>query len=132
GTVERAPEEATLLLAVESEAQTAAEAGTANAAQMEQLVAALRQLGLGSDEIRTVGYNLNPIYGPQPDPRQAESPRITGYRAVNTVQVDIDSIARVGPIIDAALQAGANRVAGLDFELHDPEAARLDALREAM
>jgi hypothetical protein len=132
GTVERAPEQAKLLLAVESEAPTAAEAGQANAGQMERLVAALRQLGLAGDKVRTVGYNLSPVYGRQPDPRQTESPRITGYRAVNTVQVEVDSMARVGAIIDGALQAGANRVAGLQFELRDPEAARLEALADAM
>src|SRR5690606_31105787 len=108
GTVERTPEQAKLLLSVESEAATAAEAGRANANQMERLVAALRQLGLSGEMVRTIGYNLSPTYG-RVGPRGQESPRITGYRAMNTVQVQIDSIARVGPIIDAALQAGANR-----------------------
>lgn len=132
GTIERAPEQAKLLLAVESEAATAAEAGRANADQMDRLVAALRQLGLTGDKVRTVGYDLSPIYGRPEDPRPQESPRITGYRAMNTVQIQVDSIARVGPIIDAALGAGANRVAGLNFELRDPETARLEALRDAM
>jgi hypothetical protein len=132
GTVERAPERARLLLAVESEASTAAEAGRANAGQMDRLVAALRQLGLTGPAVRTVGYDLSPIYGRTDDPRGIASPRITGYRATNTVQVEIDTIARVGPIIDATLAAGANRVAGLNFELRDPDAARVVALREAM
>jgi uncharacterized protein len=132
GEVERAPERARLLLSVESEAPTAAEAGRANAEQMDRLLAALRQLGFTGPEVRTVGYNLMPIYGQQDDPRGLESPRITGYRAINTVQVQIDTIARVGPTIDTALGAGANRVAGVEFELRDPEAARIDALNQAM
>lgn len=132
GTVERAPERANLVLSVESEAPTAADAGQANAQQMDRLIAALRQLGYSGPEVRTTGYNLMPIYGRQDDPRGIESPRITGYRAVNTVQVQIDTIARVGPTIDAALGAGANRVQGVNFELRDPDAARVEALREAM
>jgi uncharacterized protein len=132
GTVERAPERARLMLSVESEATTAAEAGRANAEQMDRLIAALRQLGYTGPEVRTIGYDLNPIYGRQDDPRGIASPRITGYRAVNTVQVQIDTIARVGPTIDAALNAGANRVAGVHFELRDPDAARVEALGQAM
>ena len=37
----------------------------------------------------------------------------------------------VGPVLDAALEAGANRVAGLAFFAADTESARLEAVAEA-
>ncbi|MGH7507619.1 MAG: SIMPL domain-containing protein [Longimicrobiales bacterium] len=132
GTVEREPEQALLLLAVESEAPTAAEASRANAERMESLLAALRRLQLEDDDIRTTAYDLSPIYqrpGPQ---RDTVTPRIVAYRARNMVQVEVDTVSRVGAVIDGAVEAGANRVAGLTFQLRDPEEARLEALEDAL
>jgi hypothetical protein len=42
-----------------------------------------------------------------------EPPRIVAYRAVNMVQVTVDTVARMGGIIDTAIGSGANRVANI-------------------
>jgi uncharacterized protein len=133
-TVEREPERAQLLLAVETTGPTAREASQANAARMDALIAALRRLGISGPNVRTISYNLQPAYAHSARPPDAgmTEPRITGYQASNMVQVTIDSVPRVGPIIDGAIQAGANRVASLSFELKDPQSARVEALRLAM
>lgn len=131
-TVEREPDRAVILLAVESTGQTARAAADANATRMDAVIAAIRRAGIPEDKIRTVSYNLIPQYAyPNRDNPNVE-PRITGYRAINMVQVTIDEVRRVGAVIDAALQAGSNRVAGLNFELKDPESARREALRLAV
>jgi uncharacterized protein YggE len=130
GTVERAPERARLLVAVESEGQSAAQAGQANAEAMDRVVAALRRAGLSAAQVRTVSYHLNPVY--QGPGREGAAPRISGYRAVNMVQITVDSIARLGAIIDATLGAGANRIANLSFELRDYESAQQEALELAV
>jgi uncharacterized protein YggE len=130
-TVEREPERAQLLLAVETTGPTAREASQANATRMDALIAALRGLGISGRNVRTTSYNLQPVYARNPREPEQE-PRITGYRAMNMVQVTIDSVARVGAIIDGAVQAGGNRVAGLNFELKDPDSARVEALRQAV
>ncbi|MEX2285327.1 MAG: SIMPL domain-containing protein [Gemmatimonadota bacterium] len=133
-TVEREPEQAVILLAVESPAATAQLAARTNATKMDALVAALRRLGISGPNVRTVSYQLQPQYSnerPQPTERQGP-PRIVGYRAINMVQVTVDTVTRTGAVIDAAIAAGANRVAGLSFELKDPQLARNDALRLAV
>jgi uncharacterized protein YggE len=132
--VEREPERAVILLAVESPAANAQQAARANATKMDALIAALRRLGISGPNVRTVSYELQPQYSserPQPGERQG-APRIVGYRAVNMVQVTVDTVARAGGVIDVAIAAGANRVAGLSFELRDPQAARNEALRLAV
>jgi uncharacterized protein YggE len=130
--VEREPERAELMLAVESTAATARAAAQANATKMDALIAALRRLGISGPLIRTVSYQLQPQYaGPSRDTPNAP-PRITGYRAANMVNVTVDTVAKVGGTIDAAIAAGANRVAGLSFELRDPDAAHEAALRLAV
>src|SRR5687767_6464654 len=131
--VEREPERAVILLAVESPAVSAQLAARANATKMDALVAALRKLGITGPNIRTVSYELQPQYASERIPAERQGPpRITGYRAVNMVQVTVDTVARAGGVIDAAIAAGANRVAGLSFELRDPQAARNVALRLAV
>ena len=132
GTVQRAPEKAVITVAVESQAATAQAASQANATKMDAVFAALRRVGIVPPKVRTIAYELQPQY--QQPTREIPNPtgRIIGYRAINMVVVDVDSIARVGPVIDAVVTSGANRVTNLSFELRDAESARLDALRQAV
>jgi uncharacterized protein YggE len=128
--IEREPERAVLVLAVESEGATARAASQANANAMESVLRALRGQGLESRNIRTISYRLDPVYGRRARPDSA--PTIVGYRAVNMVQATVDSIGRLGGVIDAGIDAGANRVAGLQYELRNPDEARLEALEQAV
>jgi uncharacterized protein YggE len=130
GTVEREPEKAVVTLAVESEASTARDASERNAELMVAVVAAVRGAGIPERDIRTISYQLVPVYGRPP--QDGTPPRIAGYRAMNMVLVNVDSIGRVGRVIDAAIGAGANRVANLSFELRDFETARNQALERAV
>jgi uncharacterized protein len=125
GTLEREPEQGVVMLAVESEAPTAQAAASANAQRMTQLVTAIRRAGIPDNQIRTVSYELRPEYASEDRGRAA--PRITGYRAINMVQVTVDTVARVGGVIDAAIGSGANRVTNIRFQLRDPQAAHLEA-----
>jgi hypothetical protein len=129
GTVERAPDQAVLMLAVESESSNARDAARTNAGKMDRVLAALRRAGIAADRIRTVGYDLQPVYARQE--QGDEPPRIAGYRALNRLQVTIDALDRVGPALDAAIEAGANRAENLYFGIKDTSSARLEALQLA-
>lgn len=132
GTVTREPEKAVITIAVESDAANAQQAAQANARKMEAVFAALRRVGIVPPKVRTIAYELQPVYQ-QPDRNNPNpAPRVVGYRAINMVLVEVDTIARVGAVIDATVASGANRVANLSFELRDPESARLEALRLAV
>jgi uncharacterized protein len=78
-------------------------------------------------ELRTVSYSLSPNY----QYHAGGEPTLTGYTALNVVQVTLDELTRMGDVIDAATHTGANRVQGIQFTLRDPEAVRTEALREA-
>lgn len=130
GTIEREPEQGLVLLAVESEAETGKAAADENAVKMDRLMRALRRAGIPERDIRTVSYQLQPQYAR--DDRGQQPPRIVMYRAINMVQVTVDSVPRLGGIIDAAIGNGANRVANVQFQLRDYRAAHLEALGEAM
>lgn len=128
-SVQRTPDRAIVQLAVESTAETAREATTANARAMERVLAAVRGLGIPSERIQTLRVELQPQYDRR---RDVEQPTIVGYRALNQVVVRLDDLERVGQVVDGAVTAGANRVTGISFELSDPEEAYHEALRLAI
>lgn len=127
--VQRTPDRAVIALAVETVATTAREASQENARAMERVIEAIRGLGVADRDIQTLRVELSPRYD---QARDREEPRITGYVARNQVVVTSDDVSRVGPIVDAGVEAGANRVSGINFELQDPEAAHHEALRLAV
>jgi len=54
------------------------------------------------------------------------------YVARNTIEVRIDDLARVGDVLDAAVQGGATSSGGVRFDLRDRSAAEREALRLAV
>jgi uncharacterized protein YggE len=132
GTVQREPEKAVITVAVESQSPNAQTAAAANARKMDAVFAALRRMGIVPPKVRTIAYELQPQYA-QPDRNNPNpEPKIVGYRAINMVLIDVDTVARAGAVIDGVIAAGANRVTNLSFELRDPESARLEALKIAV
>ena len=131
GVVTVAPDRARISFAVETQADAAAAASTQNADQMDAVVRALRGLGVRGLTVETFGYALRPDYAPRPnDPGRGRL--IVGYTAQNNIRVTLGDIEAVGRVMDAAIQAGANRVSSLAFEASDTEAARHDALTLAV
>jgi uncharacterized protein YggE len=131
GEVEAEPDRAVIYFAVETEGETAREAGESNAELMNQVTSAVRMAAQDVEgfEVTTLGYSLSPRYTVPEGDRIQE---INGYVARNTLQVTVDDVTRVGGLIDTALGAGANRVANLSFEVRDPEPFRAEALRDAV
>ena len=122
------PDRAMITIAVESQAPSAAKAGADNAARQTKVIEAVKAAGVAAAQIRTSGYNVFPEYA-QGDGR---APRITGYRANNSVQVEVRDIASVGKIIDAALAAGANNIGAVSLFASNTDAARKEALQKAV
>ena len=127
-TVKVSPDQAQIDIGVVTQAQNAQAAASQNAQKLDQAIAALRK-ALGPDaEIKTISYSVSPNYR---YPREGGQPTITGYTASNIVQVKINDLTKVGPVIDTATQTGANTIHALRFTLKDEQAARAQALREA-
>ena len=117
---------------VETQAPTARAAAVQNSELMDAVMRALRETGGQTTTVETGGYSLEPVYRYPSREEPREIPVIEAYRAVNHVRVRADDVSRVGPLIDAGIGAGANRVSSLSFEAKDPEPARMEALREAV
>jgi uncharacterized protein YggE len=126
-TVQAQPDTAILTIAVVTQAKRAIDAQQDNASRTEAVVGAVKTVAGPGAEIKTSGYSLQPqrIY------RENQPPTISGYEARNSVTVVLSDLSKVGPVIDAAGQAGANDVTGISFTLRKDRPARDQALTEA-
>lgn len=130
GETRTTPDRAMIEVSVQTRAATAAAAATQNAEKQRAVIAALRAQGLQAEQISTVNYNVYPDM--RHDPRGAEEPRVIGYVVTNSVRAELREVAKVGPVIDAALAAGANMVNSLRFYSANTDAARRTALASAV
>lgn len=131
--VAAAPDRAVVSLGATVESKQAQDAQKQIAQTMQRIVRDIKAQGVPDEKIRTSGLSLNPVYS-HPAPRagqEPEAPRIVGYRAANTVQVQVDELERVGGVIDAGIAAGANQLNGLSFDLRDDLKQRKQALQLA-
>ena len=122
------PDRAQIDIGVVTQAENSQTAVAQNARQLEATLTRLRQQLGNNADIKTISYTVNPVYR---YPQNGGEPTITGYTATNVVRVTLDDLTQVGKTIDAATQAGANRVQNLQFTLKDERPVQAQALREA-
>ncbi|MBC7901273.1 MAG: SIMPL domain-containing protein [Saprospiraceae bacterium] len=120
-----APDTAVITFSVVTQGKQAVDAQQENARKSEAVKKAVEAVsGDSKTEIQTSGYSLNP----EQDYYSGKMPKILGYEVKNTVTVSIDKLDRVGTIIDAATNAGANSVDGIQFVVGETSPAQGDGL----
>jgi uncharacterized protein len=122
------PDRVQIDIGVTTRAPLSQDAAAQNARQVDSVLAAVRKAAGPTAVLKTISYSLNPNYQYHPN---GGEPTLEGYTAVNVVQVTLDELGKIGAVIDAATQSGANHVQGIQFTLRDQDAVRAEALREA-
>jgi len=128
GEVTRIPDLAIISAGVQTLQPTASAAIEENAARMERVRAALKRAGIEDRDIQTASINLNPEYVYD----QNRPPRLTGYRATNTVNIKFRDLKRTGAILDALVAEGANQINGPSLTIDKPESALDEARTKAI
>jgi uncharacterized protein YggE len=125
--VQAQPDTAILTVSVVTQGRRALDAQQENANKTDAVVRALKSAAGAGAEVKTSGYSLQPqrVY------KEGQPPTITGYEARNSVTVTMSDLNKVGAVIDATAQAGANDVAGISFTLRKDRPARDQALADA-
>jgi uncharacterized protein len=123
------PDRAIVQVTVDSRAETAAGAGADNRAKQDRVIAAVKAAGVAAPQIRTIGYRVTPEYA---QPERGKAPRVTGYHANNTIQVEVRNVETIGNVIDAALGAGATNIGSVGLYSSNTDAARREAVRLAV
>lgn len=122
------PDRASIILAVETRAKTAATAASQNARLQQTVIAAVVAKGVPASRISTTGFNVYPDERHSPEGQRT----LLGFIVRNSVVVNVERIDQVGPVLDAALTAGANVVSSLSMYSSKHEEARRTALQDAM
>ena len=110
------PDQARMSVVVATEGDDPVATGAENARRTESVLAALRQEGLGEEDIETGDARTMPVT--VWDPQTGET-RVTGYRAQHELQVTVRDVSDAGQVMDAAILAGAESVSQIQFTLSD-------------
>jgi uncharacterized protein YggE len=135
GKVAAVPDVADINIGVVSQGPTAKEALRANSEAMSTLHRVLKERGVAAKDVETTQIQVSPVYS-HPDPRNPAGqdfvPKVAGYRVTNSVEVTVREIARLGEMLDAVVEAGANQVTGIAFRVDKPEQLLDQARKLAM
>ena len=131
GTVSVAPDSANLRAGVITDAKTAQDAGSVNAAAMSAVMTVIKDAGIAAKDVQTFRYAIRPVY----DGGRPVRERIIGFQASNSVIVTIRELDKIGSLIDRLVGAGANDMGGVEFTVSDGskalDAARSEAIADA-
>lgn len=126
-TEEAAPDIAVITVAVETMALSARESASENAAASGKVIKSVRKVLAQSDRIDTSSFSVFPVYDFDKSRREI----LRGFRTVNQIKVIASKPSSAGEILDNAIQAGANRVVEVRFDLKDTAAACDGLIRTA-
>ncbi len=126
--VSASPDRVYIDMGVTTRARKPEAAAARNAARLSAVIAAVKRAAGSGAQLTTTEYSITPTYN---YPHNGGTPTLVGYTASNVVRVRVDDLRRIGPVIDAATQAGSNDVRGIRFALRDGQASRAEALHDA-
>lgn len=128
GEVSLKPDIAYINIGVRTENATAAEAMNQNSTQTQAVVKALTDAGVAADDIQTSNFNIYANNQVNPEGQ----PTGTTYVVENTVYVKVRDLAKLGDLLDTVVQAGANNVNSIQFDVLDKTKALTDARAAAV
>lgn len=128
GEVTAAPDIATVTLGVAHEADEAGAAMAQVSADVAVLFDRLAALGVEARDIQTTTLRLDPVWRDNNPSTPRDAPQIAGFVARNDVTVRLRDLSRLGEVLEALLNDGANRFSGISFGVADP-APLLDRAR---
>ncbi len=129
--VSATPDVAYISIGVHTEDPNAAAAVASNSDQAQRVMDALTAKGIDAKDLQTTNFSI------YPQDEYDQEGKKTGTRFVvdNTVYVTLRDLTKVGEVLGAAVEAGANSIYGITFDVADKTSmlagARDQAIAEA-
>lgn len=124
------PDIAYVQLGVDTAGTNLGQAVSQNNSAMERVRQALLDAGIAEEDLQTTNFNVWIEDKTDPQTGQLTGERV--YHVQNTLNVTVRDIAKIGDMLDVALNAGANTVYGLSFGISDTTALESEARRKAV
>lgn len=128
GVISLTPDIATISIGVHTEDEDATKAVAENNRQAQAVADALKAFGIDEKDIRTQNFSIYPQtqWG-----KEGERIGII-YVVDNTVKVTVRDLEKIGDVLNAVVEAGANNIYGIAFDVADRESAYQQALEMAV
>lgn len=128
GIVTLTPDMATIQVGVQTENADADMAVDENSRLVDSVMAAIKEFGIADEDIKTANFSVYPrqIYSPEGEITD------TRYIVQNTVVVTVKDLDILGELLEAVVDAGANTIYGITFDVSDRESAIAQAMEAAM
>lgn len=120
------PNRVVVLFGVETFSSTPSASRRQNARQSQAVIEAIRTQDIAERDIATANLTLHPRYD------DYSRNIISGYGARNTIAVTLRDVEKLGPVLVAALEAGASAVDGIDFSVTNLRELRDQAREKAV
>jgi uncharacterized protein len=116
GQISLNPDIAYIYIGVHTEDPSASQATAQNNAKSQALIDALKGAGVAAEDIRTSNFSIytNTQYDPA-----TNLPKGTTYAVDNTVYLTVRNLPKLGDLLDTAVQAGANNINSIQFDVAD-------------
>jgi len=131
GEARGVPDQAELSAGVTTVAPTAAAALADNARTMTGVFDTLKRLGVPERAIQTSNFSVSPQYPPY-NANDRGTQKIVGYQITNQVNVTLDDTRKLGPALDALVNAGANQISSVSYSIRDGAALEAKAQEQAV
>lgn len=129
GKVKAKPDVAQAIIGVEIIRPEAKQASADAETTMTSVIDALTAQGVAAGDIQTSYYN---IYVERPYGYDSSQSNDVLYHVSNTVQVNIRDLSKVTTILGAAIEAGANTINGVTFDVAAPAELKASARQQAV
>ncbi|GBH33863.1 hypothetical protein NZNM25_06540 [Nitrosopumilus zosterae] len=112
------PDLLSVIFGIEIQKPTAKQALEENSKMMENVISALKSVGITESEISTSSLNIYPVYEYISDEFLGIQTReLVGYKVSNILSVETEKLNLAASIIDNGVDAGVNRVDSVYYSL---------------
>ncbi len=130
GVINVEPDTAHVNTGVETSAKSAQEAVDQNSEIMDKIINTLVSDGISKKDIQTTNFSVQPQYESyKSSSAKNRSPQIIAYRVINSVQIKIKKLKKLGTILDKLVNTGSNRINSISFS-HSKAEQYLDQARQ--
>jgi uncharacterized protein YggE len=120
-----APDRARIVLGIDSDDKVLAAAKSANDRISRRVIAVAKKAGIPDTDIQTSAVSVRIVYNDN-------SARFDHYSATQTIEITLDDIKLADSVLSSAIEAGANRVDQVSFDVHDASKIRAAAREQAL
>lgn len=128
-SVGAAPDRVMINLGVVSKAPTARDALSLNTANMNKIIATVKQHGVKRKHIQTSNFSIQPEYKHF---KNGEPPQVRRYSVNNTVRIIVTDIEKLGELLDKVVSSGSNQIHGIQFFVSNGDELKDEARKLAV